>query len=152
MQFVELDWDTVEAAIKTLRHLGDFNEVNLVVGLEYGGIIPAALMHRFCHTASFTTIHPMMAGKEVFERILGHDHVLFVDDINDSGRTFKQVKKMMNLLFGATGTMQFACISLIKRKHTMADWATGGITVDHDDWFIFPWEDKKEEKLHQGER
>ncbi len=152
MQYIEFTWDSVDAAVSYLSSIKEWDEVDLVVGIEYGGIIPAALVHRFCPRAGFTTINPMMPPSEVHGRIIGHKRILLVDDINDSGDTFMTLAGMMGSLFGALNEPAFSCMSLIKRRQTRCQWAISGITVDHEDWFVFPWETKEGEKEKHEER
>ena len=146
MQYIEFTWDSVEAAVARLVSRGDFDQVDLVVAIEHGGIIPAALIQRHCSKAMFTTIHYMMSRRDVFERLIGHKRIMFVDDINDTGNTFNQVSDLMGILFPKAEFPWFSCVSLIKRKQTKCAWASGGIVADHPDW------EDKDDKREREER
>ena len=60
--------------------------------------------------------------------------VVFVDDINDTGRTFSEISKAYH---GARSNVMF--ISLVQKLETTHP-ATAALTLSDDRWIVFPWE------------
>jgi hypoxanthine phosphoribosyltransferase len=119
-----------------------------LIGIGRGGLIPAVYL-------SHTTGLPMLAVDysshveelafdamaKLAERTRSGQRLLFIDDINDSGRTIGQLRAMLAREGAVEGFVRFA---------TLIDNSASAQTVDYrartidravtKDWFVFPWE------------
>ena len=142
MEKIKWDWDTVEAAIKAILDQATFDEVDIVVGIDYGGVIPAMLIKKKLEYADFTTIHPADNHIEWLQKLGDYDHMLFVDDINDSGATCSGIITKMDRVFGdnAGPYPVYQIVTLVRRYNTKNKMGLYGIEINEDDWIQFPWE------------
>ena len=119
-----------------------------LVGIGRGGLAPAVYL-------SHATGVPMLsidyssqadtlaaaAAARLAERTRAGERLLFVDDINDSGRTIARLRHLLAQAGAMPGAVRFA---------TLIDNAGSAERVDHaartidratcKDWFVFPWE------------
>ena len=61
--------------------------------------------------------------------------IVFVDDINDSGRTFLEISKRYH---GARPNIKFT--SLVMKQETDFPYASSALTLSDKRWIVFPWE------------
>lgn len=119
-----------------------------IIGIGRGGLIPAVYL-------SHATGLPMLAvdyssqAEELAAATIARlaartregQRLLFVDDINDSGRTIANLRAMLSREGATAGLVRFA---------TLIDNAGSAERVDYTartinravtkDWFVFPWE------------
>jgi hypoxanthine phosphoribosyltransferase len=122
--------------------------VTALVGIGRGGLVPAVYL-------SHATGLPMLsvdywsqnadlaapAIARLAERTRAGERLLFVDDINDSGRTIGRLRALLAEAGAVPGGVKFA---------TLIDNVGSAERVDHaarsidratcKDWFVFPWE------------
>lgn len=68
-------------------------------------------------------------------------HLLFVDDINDSGRTISHLRAELKEAGAADGHVRFATLMDNIRSAQRVDYAAREIDRSvTKDWFVFPWE------------
>lgn len=126
---------------------GDGWHPTFLVGIGRGGLVPAVYLS---HATGVPTLSCDLSAKvqdfgaDVLVRLAAHvragERLLFVDDINDSGRTIAQVRGAL-IAAGAGDGVRFA---------TLLDNAVSAERVDYrartidrrvtKDWFVFPWE------------
>ncbi len=132
---IELDWSEIE--IFTDQLIDKINiEPDLVLGIAKVGIIPGTLVSRH-FGCNFDIISIFDSKQMFFDKMIGHRHVLFVDDINDSGDTMSTIVDALKNL----PVLDWGVAALIRRKSSIYHYGTYGVIVDHDEWFNFPWED-----------
>lgn len=120
----------------------------LLVGVGRGGLTPAVyLSHRLGtqvvsvdYSAKFGPF-----GEALIEVLAGYSRegqrLLFVEDINDSGRTIGALREALATHKAVAGNIRFAVLMDNIRSAQKIDY--GFRTIDRDvqkDWFIFPWE------------
>ena len=121
---------------------------SLLVGVGRGGLTPAVfLSHRMGlslvsidHSAK---IDPF--GKALIEVLARHtregDRLLFVEDINDSGKTIGEIRDALTEQRADMAMTRFAVLIDNVRSRQRIDYAYTSIDRDVDkDWFVFPWE------------
>lgn len=119
-----------------------------IIGIGRGGLTPAVYL-------SHATGWPMLsvdyssqaedlaadAIAKLAQRTRAGERLLFVDDINDSGRTIGHLRAMLERQETTTGAVRFATLIDNVRSQQRVDHAAR--TIDRDvtkDWFVFPWE------------
>lgn len=113
----------------------------LIVGIARGGLVPAVHLSHSLNLPLETLLWQTRDGsKKEFNTIIEDEIrnggiVVFVDDINDTGTTFTQIKEYYRA--GIT-----ACIIEKKQSKFRCD-LTGGLT-DTERWIEFPWEQNDE--------
>ena len=110
---------------------------DVIVGITRGGLVPAVMLsHKLnkpMRTLQWQTrdgLYKEHSG-EIMQDILDGKIVYFIDDINDTGETFQQIKKFY------TGGVY---ISLVQRKSSQFEVDFCPRTFDGENWIVFPWE------------
>ena len=137
---IYLDYDDVESMNMNLVHDVSKFKPDVIVGITRGGLLPALhLSHhldRPLQTIIWQTrdINKCEHDKKLQNLIDTGSRVVFVDDINDTGRTFSEISKAYH---GARSNVMF--ISLVQKLETTHS-ATAALTLSDDRWIVFPWE------------
>lgn len=117
---------------------------DLVVGLSRGGLTPGVMLSHFLGKpfVPFQTAlrdHPAWnTDTEEFKTI---EKVIIIDDICDTGDTFKKLKLELDKKFPSID-IRFACLHYNRPCNFPIDWY--GTFIDkekHDQWIVYPWED-----------
>ena len=135
---IYLDYNDIISMCDDITH--DVSKLNpdIVVGITRGGLLPALhVSHQL--NRPMTTIRWQTRDEQEQEyndklkkMIRDKKTVVFIDDINDTGRTFKE----LNMHYNGDNVHY---ISLIKRLGTLYD-APASLTLDDKRWLVFPWE------------
>lgn len=137
---IYLDYDDVESMNMNLVHDVSKFKPDVIVGITRGGLLPALhLSHhldRPLQTIIWQTrdINKCEHDKKLQNLIDTGSRVVFVDDINDTGRTFSEISKAYH---GARSNVMF--VSLVQKLETTHP-ATAALTLSDDRWIVFPWE------------
>ena len=137
---IYLDYDDIESMNQNLVHDVSKFKPDIIVGITRGGLLPALhLSHhldRPLQTIIWQTrdVNKCERDKQLQEKIDTGSRVVFVDDINDTGRTFSEISKAYH---GARSNVMF--ISLVQKLETTHP-ATAALTLNDDRWIVFPWE------------
>jgi hypoxanthine phosphoribosyltransferase len=137
---IYLDYDDVESMNMNLVHDVSKFKPDVIVGITRGGLLPALhLSHhldRPLQTIIWQTrdINKCEHDKKLQNLIDTGSRVVFVDDINDTGRTFSEISKAYH---GARSNVMF--ISLVQKLETTHP-ATAALTLSDERWIVFPWE------------
>jgi len=137
----------VEAACSFLKELIDLSgfKPTLVVGVAYGGLVPAACVSsllkcplvslRVSHYADRERLSEVGVG-ELDCSISSEETVLVVDDIADTGGSLQAVQQVL-LATGVSGSsIKFAVLHKRSKCDFEPDWAVSVI----DSWVTYPWE------------
>lgn len=134
-----------------LKVLAELQSVDMVVGIWRGGALPATvvyeILHRvnplckhFCITASsYSAIGVQgditLTGIELLKiQLSAGAHVLFVDDIVDSGKTFRYISQWCAEYLADISVSYAAVFGRIGTKHN-------ALVIEHSDaWLVFPHE------------
>lgn len=119
-----------------------------IVGIGRGGLVPGAyLSHRT--GIPLLSIDHSSKVYDFSEKLLVHlagwskagERFLFVDDINDSGKTIVHFREAIGTNGGTADNIRFAALVTNESSSTTVDYASRTIDRRVDkDWFIFPWE------------
>ena len=134
---------TLAAALATDEWKPDF-----IIGVGRGGLAPAVFL-------SHATGLPMLSVdyssqvkdfadaplEKLAKRTQDGELLLFIDDINDSGRTIGHLREKLGAGGATDGSIRFATLIDNVSSSQRVDYRA--LTIDRrvtKDWFIFPWE------------
>jgi hypoxanthine phosphoribosyltransferase len=140
--------------------IGDWRP-DYIVGISRGGLVPAVLMSHWLNLPLYTLKVSLRDGNEedcdhncwMAEDALGYPedqkNILIVDDINDSGATFRWIKRdWMSALPKDSGwdhvwshNVRFAVLVHNSASTEISDYVGMEINkVEDPSWCVFPWE------------
>ena len=138
---IYLDYSDVLSMCHNLEDKAFKLKPDLIVGVVRGGLVPALhlshALERPMETVTWQTRDKnyQQFNERVDIQIRNNDVVIFVDDINDTGRTFKDLTKAYNT--NSRPNVHF--LSLVEK--TASDFhGTASLTLDDKRWIVFPWE------------
>ena len=119
-----------------------------IIGVGRGGLVPAVFLSHATGLPSLSVDYSSQTQDFADEplarlaaRTRGGEQLLFVDDINDSGRTIGHLRSKLAAAGATDGAIRFA---------TLLDNVSSAQRVDYHarqidrrttkDWFVFPWE------------
>ena len=119
-----------------------------IVGIGRGGLTPAVyLSHATGHAMLSIDISTRVPGfaDELLLKLAEHaregDDLLFVDDINDSGKTIAALRAALAAAGAPAARVRFATLMTNLRSAERVDYAAREIDrAVTKDWFVFPWE------------
>nr|WP_087575024.1 phosphoribosyltransferase family protein [Sphingomonas sp. CDS-1] len=117
-----------------------------LVGIGRGGLVPATYLS---HATGLAMLSVDLSVKlpdfgealltKLAQRVMAGDKLLFVDDINDSGRTINAVRDAM--VAAPAEAVRFAVLMDNVRSAAAVDYRAEAIDrAVTKDWFVFPWE------------
>ena len=121
---------------------------SFLIGIGRGGLVPAVYLS---HATGLPTLSCDLSSQvkdfaedvviRLAARTRAGERLLFVDDINDSGRTIGLLRAMLAQAGATEGSVRFATlldnVSSTQRIHYAARAIDRRVTKD---WFVFPWE------------
>lgn len=149
---IKWEWDQVESAVKVLADNLKGQKKLLILGIKNGGVIPAMLVVKSLNNPSieFQAFDPKIDSPTyVYRRFKDYDKIIFIDDINDSGRTINSIGELFQKAFINVPHLEqpkILFMTLIARKTSQAP-SYSAIIVDHQDWIVFPWESREEPEV-----
>jgi uncharacterized protein len=119
-----------------------------LIGVGRGGLVPAVYLS---HATGLPTLSCDLSSNvkdfaddvlvRLAERTLGGERLLFVDDINDTGRTIGLLRSRLAAAGATPGHVRFA--TLMDNVVSAERVEYRARTIDRTsvkDWFVFPWE------------
>ena len=109
-----------------------------IVGVARGGLIPAVMLSHMLNIPMETLGISFRDNKVTHHtkfKPIKKAKYLIVDDINDSGTTFKVVTDIFK-----NRRLQHRTAALINKEKSDFDVDFYGEMFYHDDWITFPWE------------
>ncbi|MET0138007.1 MAG: phosphoribosyltransferase domain-containing protein [Sphingobium sp.] len=147
--FNRISYDRFLADIETVAQYleADSWKPDFIVGIGRGGLVPGTfLSHRtgisqlsIDHSSK---IHAFAEALLVHLATLTHkgERYLFVDDINDTGKTIGHLRGVIREM-GIAENVRFAVLVNNIRSAETVDYASWTIDRQVDkDWIVFPWE------------
>lgn len=116
--------------------------VDIIVPVVRGGLIPGVILSHLLKipvvplmwsTRDFKTSDPINA--DFNQCIDDNKSIIIIDDINDSGATFSDIKKLVN---GRASSIQY--VSVYERHNTTTPSDYYGKKIYSDAWVSFEWE------------
>lgn len=121
---------------------------SLLVGIGRGGLTPAVFLSHRMGLPLVSIDHSTRIaqfGEELVavlaRRTQGGDRLLFIEDINDSGRTIGEIRTALAVQGALPEQIRFAVLLDNVRSSQRVEY--GFRTIDRavqKDWFVFPWE------------
>lgn len=119
----------------------ELKDIHTIVCVARGGAIPGVILSYMIPHKKFDVIvwQTRDGGTKEFKQEIvddaKHGKVLFIDDINDSGRTFREIFERYEI---PRDRVVFA--SLVQRYSTQFPSDHSVIEFTDDSWAVFPWE------------
>ncbi len=137
---IYLHYDDVLSMCHNITHDVSKIKPDMIVGITRGGLVPALhLSHHLDRPMETLMWQTRDAEKQQYCDVIQQaidtgKIVVFVDDINDTGRTFSEISKEYHC---ERPNVHF--ISLVKKTDTCYD-ALAALTIKDERWIVFPWE------------
>ena len=140
----EVNWEEYDEMVQSIiSQLGKWKP-DAVIGLTRGGLIPAVNLSHYYDCKLYTLNISLRDGKAPkskfkWQDVYKYNNLLIVDDINDSGRTLREVHNQFYLR--DMKNPKFA--TLLSKPSSQMKVNVCGETINkdrEDDWIVFPWE------------
>tara|TARA_R110002012_G_scaffold312520_1_gene523314 strand:- start:221 stop:682 length:462 start_codon:yes stop_codon:yes gene_type:complete len=148
-----LTWKEIQEDCRYLANELSDLDITCIIGVANGGMIPATLIAKqlgvnkllSCNLKSYQEDKPRDGIHNTTDivrinsfpgwREIKNEKLLIIDDLVDTGLTFKKIKKHLFTCDGVnTATLYNKPKSIYKPDHTVREF-------DNDEWIVFPWED-----------
>ena len=149
--FTEIAQDAFVAAIRDLAaQLAATTDwkPDFIIGVGRGGLTPAVFLSHATGLPMLSVDHSSQVKDFADEplvklaaRTRAGERLLFLDDINDSGRTIAHLRGALAAANAAPGSVRFATLIDNVSSAERVDYRAR--TIDRrrtKDWFVFPWE------------
>lgn len=145
-----IPYETFLADVRKLAqsiHESDWRP-DFITGIGRGGLVPAVYISHELDIPMLSIDHsakvPGFAAellRKVAEKSASGTRLLFVDDINDSGGTIEEVRRILSEDGGVDVNLRFAVVINNSRSRAVVDFWSETIDRGLDKrWFVFPWE------------
>ena len=135
---INYPWNTIDDLVKVIAgRVGTFNPTH-IVGIARGGLVPAVMLSHHLNLPMETlgvSFRDNKATHHTKFKPIDDARYLIVDDINDSGTTFKVVTDIFK-----NRRLQHRTAALINKEKSYFNVDFYGEMFYHDDWINFPWE------------
>lgn len=119
-----------------------------IVGVGRGGLGPALFISHGLDLPMLSVDHSSRLfgfAEELLDKLAGLTRegrkLLFVDDINDSGKTLTYIRTTLDEHRAESANIRVAVLINNIRSRTSVDYWSREIDRQmHKDWFVFPWE------------
>ncbi|MDR6509909.1 hypoxanthine phosphoribosyltransferase [Novosphingobium capsulatum] len=148
--FDYIAYDDFLAIVRTLSQTvgtGDWKP-DFVVGIGRGGLVPAVYMSQILNVPMLSIDQSAKVPGFADELLVklatmtkAGQRILIIDDINDSGRTIAQVRRLLRAHDTVEDNLRFAVMINNAVSQETVDYAVQTIDRTTDKrWFVFPWE------------
>jgi hypoxanthine phosphoribosyltransferase len=146
--FTHFTHDEMVAGIHAIAEAAEPWTPTLLVGIGRGGLTPAVFLSHRMGLPLVSIDHSTKIaqfGEELVSvlarRTRDGDRLLFVEDINDSGRTIGEIRAALVAEGAIASRIKFAVLLDNIRSSQRVDYSARQIDRSVDkDWFVFPWE------------
>lgn len=146
--FTHFTHEEMVAGIHAIAEAAEPWTPTLLVGIGRGGLTPAVFLSHRMGLPLVSIDHSTKIaqfGEELVSvlarRTRDGDRLLFVEDINDSGRTIGEIRAALAAEGAIASRIRFAVLLDNVRSSQEVDYRSRKIDRSVDkDWFIFPWE------------
>ena len=135
---INYPWNKIDDLVKEVANRASSFKPTHIVGITRGGLIPAVMLSHSFDLPMETlgvSFRDNRATHHTKFKPIDDARYLIVDDINDSGTTFKVVSVIFR-----NRRLIFATSALINKEKSGFDVDFYGEMFYHDDWINFPWE------------
>jgi len=146
--FTHFTHDEMVAGIHAIAEAAEPWTPTLLVGIGRGGLTPSVFLSHRMGLPLVSIDHSTKIaqfGEELVSvlarRTRDGDRLLFVEDINDSGRTIGEIRAALVAEGAIASRIKFAVLLDNIRSSQRVDYSSRQIDRSVDkDWFVFPWE------------
>lgn len=133
---IYLTWYDFEEAASSIADKYRDQGLTKIIGISRGGLPLAVKMSNLLDIPMIPIIWQTRDGdiKEVDKlvELRGEvEHILFIDDICDSGKTIEEIKKIIP-------TSRW--VTWVEKKPNIVERSVIPLNEDYSDWIVFPWE------------
>ncbi|MEI9927042.1 MAG: phosphoribosyltransferase domain-containing protein [Sphingomonas sp.] len=148
IKFTAFTHDEMVAGIHAIAAQAAEWRPSLLVGVGRGGLAPSVFLSHRLGVAMVSIDHSTRIaqfGEELVavlaQRTRAGDRLLFVEDINDSGRTIGEIRAALAAEQADPERVRFAVLidNIRSRERVEYGFRTIDRSIDKD-WFVFPWE------------
>ena len=135
---INYPWNKIDELVKEVANRATSFKPTHIVGITRGGLIPAVMLSHSFDLPMETlgvSFRDNRATHHTKFKPIDNARYLIVDDINDSGTTFKVVSDIFR-----NRRLTFATSALINKEKSGFNVDFYGEMFYHDDWINFPWE------------
>jgi hypoxanthine phosphoribosyltransferase len=148
IKFTPYTHDEMVAGVHAIAEAVDNWSPSLLVGVGRGGLTPAVFLSHRMGLTMVSIDHSTRIAQfgeelviELAKRTNAGDHLLFVEDINDSGKTIGEIRGALVKAGAVAGNIRFAVLIDNSRSAQQVEYRARSIDRSVDkDWFVFPWE------------
>lgn len=148
--FDYIAYDDFLAVVRSLAQTvgQDAWQPDFVVGIGRGGLVPAVYMSQILNVPMLSIDQSAKVPGFADELLVklatmtkAGQRILIIDDINDSGRTIAQVRRLLRAHETVEDHLRFAVMINNAVSQETVDYAVQTIDRTTDKrWFVFPWE------------
>lgn len=135
---INYPWNKIDDLVKEISNKAGTYKPTHIVGIARGGLVPAVMLSHRLNLPMETlgvSFRDNKATHHTKFKPIKDARYLIVDDINDSGVTFKVVTDIFK-----NRRLQHRTAALINKEKSDFDVDFYGEMFYHDDWINFPWE------------
>ena len=135
---INYPWNKIDDLVKEIGSRVSAYKPTHIVGIARGGLVPAVMLSHRLNLPMETlgvSFRDNKATHHTKFKPIKDARYLIVDDINDSGVTFKVVTDIFK-----NRRLQHRTAALINKEKSDFDVDFYGEMFYHDDWITFPWE------------
>ena len=135
---INYPWNKIDDLVKEISSRASTYKPTHIVGIARGGLVPAVMLSHRLNLPMETlgvSFRDNKATHHTKFKPIDDARYLIVDDINDSGTTFKVVTDIFK-----NRRLQHRSAALINKEKSDFDVDFYGEMFYHDDWITFPWE------------
>ena len=135
---INYPWNKIDDLVKEISSRASTYKPTHIVGIARGGLVPAVMLSHRLNLPMETlgvSFRDNKATHHTKFKPIKDARYLIVDDINDSGTTFKVVTDIFK-----NRRLNHRTAALINKEKSDFDVDFYGEMFYHDDWINFPWE------------
>lgn len=135
---INYPWNKIDDLVKEISSRASTYKPTHIVGIARGGLVPAVMLSHRLNLPMETlgvSFRDNKATHHTKFKPIKDARYLIVDDINDSGTTFKVVTDIFK-----NRRLNHRTAALINKEKSDFDVDFYGEMFYHDDWITFPWE------------
>ena len=137
---INYPWNKIDDLVQEIKNRSSNFKPTHIVGIARGGLIPAVMLSHQLNLPMETlgvSFRDNKATHHTKFKPIDDARYLIVDDINDSGTTFKVVSDIFR-----NRRLDFKTAAIINKKSSHFSVDFFGEMFYYDDWINFPWENK----------
>jgi hypoxanthine phosphoribosyltransferase len=141
--FVELKWSDIDFLVDRLIDQFTMDNLNFdsILAIGRGGYVPGCMLSYKLDVKNLQNlgINTRHSDEEIiYQKPNLFGNILVVDDINDSGKTFKLAEKFISKECTAVKNITFC--ALAKKYNTKYNQGYYGNMFHSNNWMVFPWD------------